>query len=191
MRAFFDAIDRYAEAGVDERRRIDADIWARYGVTRAVLALDMAEFSIAVRRDGVLSYLCRIRRMHAVTAPVVQAHGGEVIRFEADNLLAGFPDPNQALRAAIRIRRLMNEDALAQPVSIGLAHGRILLIPDADAHGDAVNTAFKLGEDVALSNEILASRDFVDALDPQHGCALEAQDIHIAGLRLDAFRVHA
>lgn len=191
MRAFFEVIDRYAQADADTRKTMEADIWQCYGVDRAVLALDMSQFSLSVRRDGILSYLCRIRRMHAVTEPVVLAHGGEVIKYEADNLLAAFADANQAISAAIEMRELMMNDASAQPVSIGLGYGRILLIPNSDAHGDAVNTAFKLGEDVAETGEILASSAFAEALDNQHRYELEPQQISIAGLQLDAFRVHA
>lgn len=191
MRAFFSAIDRYAEADDDTRTAVEADIWQRYGVDRALLALDMSEFSLSVQRDGVLSYLCRIRRMHAVTGPVVLQHGGEVVKYEADNLLAAFPDPNEAIKAAVAMRHLMMNDTRAQPVSIGLGYGRILLIPDTDAHGDAVNVAFKLGEDVALSGEILASREFAEALTAGHAYTLEPQQISVAGMHLHAFRVHA
>jgi len=189
MRAFFSVIDRYAEADAEARPAMEAEIWQRYGVDRALLALDMSEFSVSVRRDGVLSYLCRIRRMHAITEPVVRAHDGDVVKYEADNLLAAFTDADQAMRAAVAMRELMMNDPHAQPVSIGLAYGRILLIPDTDAHGDAVNTAFKLGEDVALTGEILASADFVAALGEAQSYTLEPQQISIAGLRLDAFRV--
>ncbi|MDB5972382.1 MAG: hypothetical protein JWQ90_4832 [Hydrocarboniphaga sp.] len=195
MQTFFATIDRYAEADDNSRQAMEADIWQRYGVDRAVLALDMSEFSLSVRRDGVLSYLCRIRRMHAITGPVVLEHGGEVIKYEADNLLAAFADANEAMKAAVEMRHLMMNDARAQPVSIGLAYGRILLIPNSDAHGDAVNTAFKLGEDLAETGEILASRPFAEALGTDHRSdhcyRLEPQDISIAGLRLDAFRVLA
>lgn len=191
MRAFFAVIDRYADADTETRKTMEAEIWQRYGVDRAVLALDMSEFSLSVRRDGVLSYLCRIRRMHAVTEPVVIEHGGEVIKYEADNLLAAFPDANEAMRAAVKMRHLMMNDTSAQPVSIGLSYGRILLIPNTDAHGDAVNTAFKLGEDVAETGEILASKAFAEALGSRHHYELEPQQISIAGLQLDAFRVHA
>ncbi|WP_428309822.1 hypothetical protein [Hydrocarboniphaga sp.] len=191
MQAFFAAIDRYSDADTETRETMEAEIWQRYGVMRAVLALDMSKFSVSVRRDGVLSYLCRIRRMHAVTAPVVVEHGGEVVKFEADNLLAAFADAKEAMKAAVKMRHLMMNDTRAQPVSIGLSYGRILLIANTDAHGDAVNTAFKLGEDVADTGEILASRAFADALGASHHYALEPQQISIAGLQLDAFRVHA
>ena len=191
MRAFFTEIDRYAQADEATRKTMEADIWQRYGVMRAVLALDMCHFSLSVRRDGVLSYLCRIRRMHAITEPVVIGHGGEVVKYEADNLLAAFADARQALKAAVAMRELMMNDSAAQPVSIGLGYGRILLIPHSDAHGDAVNTAFKLGEDVAEAGEILVSSAFAEALGTPQGYELEPQQITIAGLHLDAFRVHA
>jgi adenylate cyclase len=191
MRAFFSAIDRYADADAETRKNLETEIWQKYGVDRAVLALDMSQFSLSVRRDGVLSYLCRIRRMHAITEPVVLEHGGEVVKYEADNLLAVFTDANEALKAAVKMRALMTGDTRAQPVSIGLSYGRILLIPDSDAHGDAVNVSFKLGEDVAEAGEILASHEFTEALGADHRYELEPQQITIAGLHLDAFRVHA
>ena len=190
MKAFFAAIDHYAETPVDQRAAVEAAIWQRYGVDRAVLALDMSEFSLSVRRDGVLSYLCRIRRMHAVTEPVVTGHGGEVVKYEADNLLAVFPSAREALAAALEMRHLLMNDRLAQPVSIGLSYGRILLIPGYDSHGDATNVAFKLGEDVALTGEILASTEFVGALGEHPPASFEMQTITISGLKLDAYRVN-
>ncbi len=190
MKAFYAAIDRYADTPAEQRAAAEADIWQRYGVDRAVLALDMSEFSLSVRRDGVLSYLCRIRRMHAVTEPVVLEHGGEVVKYEADNMLAVFPDASQALMAALRMRHLLMNDTQAQPVSMGLSYGRILLIPGYDSHGDATNVAFKLGEDVALTGEILASAEFVGALGDNRPETLEVQTITISGLKLDAYRVN-
>lgn len=189
MRAFFAVIDRYAEAGAAERDALENDIWQLYGTDRAILALDMSEFSLTVRRDGILSYLCRIRRMHAITEPVVKDRGGEVVKYEADNLLAAFADADQALAAAVTMRERLLQDRLAQPVSIGLGFGRILLIPGVEAHGDAVNVAFKLGEDVAVTGEILASREFVEALREPASQMADPQNISIAGLQLQAYRI--
>jgi len=190
MRSFFAEIDRYADAVATQRASLEAAIWARYGRDRAMLALDMSDFSLSVRRDGVLSYLCRIRRMHAITAPLVARHGGEVVKYEADNLLAAFEQPRSALAAAIVIHQQMHADPQAQPVSIGLSYGRVLLIDGCDAHGDAVNTAFKLGEDVARRSEILACGHFIDAIGADHGHRIEARPSTIAGLQLDAWRIH-
>jgi class 3 adenylate cyclase len=189
MKAFYSEIDRYAAAHPSQQTAIEAEIWDRYGVNRAVLALDMSEFSLSVRRDGVLSYLCRIRRMHAITEPLVIAHGGQVVKYQADNMLAVFETPALALKAALAMRKALIEDIRAQPVSIGLCYGRVLLIPGIDSHGDATNVAFKLGEDVALAGEILASANFVRALEGNQFARLEAQTIHIAGLTLEAYRV--
>lgn len=189
MQAFHEHVDRYAVADAAQRAALEDEIWQRYGTDRAVLALDMSEFSLSVRRDGILSYLCRIRRMRALTEPVVLEHGGGIVKYEADNLLAEFPVAARALDAALVMRRLLLDDAQAQRVSIGLSFGRILLIPLEDAYGDAVNLAFKLGEDIAHAGEILASREFVDALGEPRPCGMELQTISIAGLRLEAYRI--
>lgn len=188
--AFFAIIDRYAQAAPEQRAALEADLWQRYGVDRAMLALDMAGFSLAVRRDGVVPYLCRIRRMHAITGPLVQSHRGAVIKYEADNLLAAFADADDALQAALAMRTALLAEQPPIVVSLGLSYGRVLEVPGWDAHGDAVNVAFKLGEDLAEAGETLASAEFVAALgDRRHTAGLEAQTLHVAGLSISAYRV--
>lgn len=75
---------------------------------KAVLALDMSGFTLGVRRDGILSYLCRIRRMQKLTLPIVVSHGGELVKHEADNLLAIFDEPERAVEAAVAFRIGLN-----------------------------------------------------------------------------------
>jgi len=55
VKAEFNAlVERLAGAGADEKRAIEATIWERFGVERAVMALDMSHFSLTVRRSGIL-----------------------------------------------------------------------------------------------------------------------------------------
>src|SRR3990172_2297959 len=104
MKTFYALIDRYTAADDRQRDAIQVEIWQRYGVVRAVLVLDMSSFTASVHRDGVLPYLSRIRQMHAVTAPIVAAFSGEVVKYQADDLLAVFPNATQALGAALSLR---------------------------------------------------------------------------------------
>lgn len=187
MQTFYALIDQYAAAAPWQREAIEAEIWQRYGVVRAVLVLDMCLFTASVHRDGVLPYLSRIRRMHAVTGPIVAAYSGEVVKYQADNLLAVFPDAAQALGAALSMRQRLLEGTPSQCVGIGLSYGRILLVPGWDSHGDATNLAFKLGEDVANSGEVLATADFIKALDASNTYHHEQRTLNIADLQLEVF----
>lgn len=189
MQNFYALIDQYAAAATGQREAIEAEIWQRYGVVRAVLVLDMCLFTASVHRDGVLPYLARIRRMHSVTAPIVAAYAGEVVKYQADNLLAVFPDAAQALDAALSMREQLLDETPTQCVGIGLAYGRILLVPGWDSHGDATNLAFKLGEDVASSGEILATTDFIKALDASNKYHHEQRTFTIADLQLEVFSI--
>ena len=63
MQAFLALVDRLNEARAEERARVEAEIWERFGVEQALLALDMSQFSLSVRRSGILPYLGLIRRM--------------------------------------------------------------------------------------------------------------------------------
>ena len=115
-----------------------------------------------MRRNGVLSHLCQIRRMQRLTEPIITGHDGEVLKYEADNLLAVFDDCGQAVAAAVAInlpawprRTRPRRKVPPLAVSIGVDFGTLLVLPGEDCFGDAVNVAHKLGEDVAGPGEIL------------------------------------
>src|SRR4051794_15560817 len=92
MKAFFALIDRLLTAAAESRSDIERFIWESYEREMAVLALDMSAFSLSVRRNGVISHLCHIRRMQLLTEPIVRENGGQVLKYEADNLLAVFDE---------------------------------------------------------------------------------------------------
>ena len=185
MKEFFSLIDRMDGAAPGDRAALERQLIKRYQRDKAVLALDMSGFSLSVRRDGIVSYLCCIRRMQLAMAPLIPAFGGQLVKFEADNLLAVFDDPGSAVAAAAAMTRAAREAALG--VAIGLDYGPVLLVPEQDCYGDAVNIAFKLGEDVARPGEILLTQGMAERLATLEG--LEALALSIGGLQIPAFRV--
>ena len=191
MQAFLALVDRLNDAAGDERARVEAQIWERFGVERAVLALDMSHFSLSVRRSGILPYLALIRRMHAVTRPIVERHGGAVVKYDADNMLASFPTVGEAASAALAINRAIVEGAERFSVSMGVDFGRFLLIDGAECYGDPVNVACKLGEDVADSHEVLLTAAARAQLDPSFPYALREQKVSVSGLEVHVFAVEA
>jgi len=184
MHTFFALIDRL-NAHPELKEQLEAQIWQNYGFNKAVLALDMSGFSLTVRRQGIIAYLAKIRKMQHCTQPLITQYQGELVKYSADNLMAIFDDCQQALLAAIAISQQCQQQDT--PVSIGLDFGRILLIPQQDCYGDAVNIAYKLGEDIADKNEVLISETFYQQLQKPNIVELEAQDIHISGLAFKAY----
>ena len=191
MQAFLALVDRLNEASADERARVEAEIWERFGVERALLSLDMSHFSLSVRRAGILPYLGLIRRMQAVTRPIVERHGGTVIKYDADNMIAAFDAADAAAAAALAINRSIREGGERFAVAMGIDFGRFLLIDGVDCYGDPVNVACKLGEDVAESGEVLLTAAARAHLDPGFPHALRKQVVSVSGLEVHVFAVEA
>ncbi|HEX5128514.1 MAG TPA: hypothetical protein VFV90_02150, partial [Usitatibacter sp.] len=148
---------------------------------------DMSQFSLSVRRSGILPYLGLIRRMQALTAPIVSRHGGAVIKYDADNMLATFPTVDAAAATALSVNRAIVEGGERFAVSIGIDFGRFLLVEGADCYGDTVNVACKLGEDVAESGEVLLTAAARARLDPAFPHALREQVVSVSGLEVHVF----
>ena len=147
------------DAAEQERKR--QGIWERFGTEGAVFISDMANFSVTSRMRGVCHFLKMIHRTREAVAPVVADNNGTVLKCEADNCYAFFEKPGDALRAAFDINSELFRRNQLTPLeehiylSIGIDWGRVLLIGDEDYFGDPVNTASKLGEDLASKAEIL------------------------------------
>jgi class 3 adenylate cyclase len=195
MKAFFALIDRLIAASPENRKDIERFIGESYQCEMAVLALDMSAFSLSVRRNGIVSHLCQIRRMQLLTEPVVEAHCGQLLKYEADNLLAVFDEAANAVAAAVAINHAV--DALPEwsattpklAVSIGIDWGPMLVLPGEDCFGDPVNVAHKLGEDIAGAGEILITERLRDRLGADPPYALAKANLSLAGWQLAAYRV--
>lgn len=195
MHAFLARIDELNRCAPDERGALERSIHAEFEVTRAVLALDMSNYSLFVRRGGILPHLCKIRRMQLLATPIIEGNSGELIKQSADNLLALFDTPDRAIQAAVAINHAIEfaqathgEEAILS-VGIGIDFGQLLRIPQGDCFGDCVNIAYKLGEDLARAGEILITETALSRLQHAAGFALEALDLSISGMELSAHRV--
>jgi class 3 adenylate cyclase len=184
-----DGLDPAARALAEERLRED------YETELAVLVVDLSGFSVRVRRGGIIPHLRRIRRMQALAVPVVAAAGGELVKCEADNILAVFPDARRAVEAALGIHDALAaspggpdpDDVLS--AGIGIDFGRFLYIPGQDAFGDAVNVAHKLGEDLARAGETLLTDETRRRLGDAPDLTAEPLAFSVSGLELTAHRV--
>lgn len=143
-------------------------IWDRYGTEGAVFISDMASFSSTSRKVGVCHFLKMIHRARQIIAPIIEANNGTLLKCDADNCYAFFKSPDDAIRASFRVNAALfkanDTFGLGEQIylSVGIDYGRVLLIGDVDFFGDPVNTASKLGEDLAVREEVLVTRRAIE-----------------------------
>lgn len=180
---------------VDERHRIEDSLWAEFGQEYAVFVLDMSGFSLLTRKYGIVHYLSMVRRMQMTTEPIVKSYGGFMIKYEADNCFAVFPDPLSAVHAAIamqhafRAENLLTSDDLDIHISCGIDYGKILVVGREDCFGDPVNRASKMGEDLAVAGEILITKEAMLMIPSEAGIKAREMNISISGLTVPAFMI--
>ncbi len=139
-------------------------IWEKFGTEGAVFISDMASFSSTSRKIGVCHFLKLIHRARQIIAPLVAKNNGLLLKCDADNCYAFFSNTDDAVRASFDINaelfRHNDEFSLAEQIylSVGIDYGRVLLVGDMDFFGDPVNTASKLGEDLAIKAETLVTK---------------------------------
>jgi adenylate cyclase len=147
-----------------EQESARVKIWDKYGVVGAVFISDMARFSSTSRKIGVCHFLKLIHRARQIIAPIIAANNGSLLKCDADNCYAFFVCTDDAIQASFDIDAALYESNEAHRmeeqiyVSVGIDFGRVLLIDDVDFYGNPVNTASKLGEDLAIKAETLVTR---------------------------------
>jgi class 3 adenylate cyclase len=175
-----------------KRRRIEEELWDKFGTIKAVLVMDLSRFSTLTQKYGIVYNLSMVRRMQIVSRPIIEQAGGEIVKYEADNCFAMFDDVLSAVRASVAMNHAFDEMNLYTQeefnirVGIGIDYGEVLLIGGPDYFGMAVNRASKLGEDVANSGEILITKTAFDILPADAGIEAKPLELSISGLKLDA-----
>jgi class 3 adenylate cyclase len=161
---FDDLIAQFSdEPDPAKAEEIRQGIWDKYGTEGAVFISDMASFSSTSRKLGVCHFLKMIHRARQIVAPVVEGNNGILLKCDADNCYAFFEKPDDAIKASFDVNAALFElnDGFGMGeqiyLSVGIDYGRVLLIGDVEFFGDPVNTASKLGEDLAIREEVLVT----------------------------------
>lgn len=156
------------ESDPEKAEEVRQRIWDKFGTKGAVFISDMASFSSTSRKVGVCHFLKMIHRTRQIVAPVIEANRGVLLKCDADNCYAFFKSADDAIRASFDVNGALfqanDRFDLGEQVnlSVGIDFGRVLLIGDIEFFGDPVNTASKLGEDLATRNEILVTRRAIE-----------------------------
>jgi class 3 adenylate cyclase len=195
-RKFHDQLLLYSQTeDLEQRRQIEDSLWSEYGAEFAVFVLDMSGFSLLTRKYGIVHYLSMVGRMQLTTEPIVKSYGGSMIKYEADNCFAVFPDPLSAVNAAVAMQHafvasnLLTSDDLDIHISCGIDFGKLLVIEHEDCFGDPVNRASKMGEDIAAAGEILITGDALAMIPIQAGIRSREISVSISGIVLPAFAI--
>ena len=127
---------------------------------------DLSGFSRRVAEFGIIHFLQTIYESERLLIPVIDAHDGFVLKTEGDSLLVIFRNAHKALQCSLAMQQVLrdyNRDRLDEEkvlLCVGLGHGRMLRIGDADVFSSEVNASSKLGEDLAKAGEILVTGAF-------------------------------
>ncbi|MFP5353293.1 MAG: adenylate/guanylate cyclase domain-containing protein [Actinomycetota bacterium] len=161
---------------------------------RTVMILDMSGFTRMTQEGNLIAYLLMINQMKRLALPCVEEAGGILVKAEHDNLTCLFDDVPAALEASRQITSRLESANVVLPterelyVSIGIGHGTILNVGNADIYGDEVNLASKLGEDIAEKGDILLTARAYDQVKDQD-IELKKETISISGIRADYYRL--
>jgi class 3 adenylate cyclase len=167
-----------------------------FGQEKAVLVLDMSGFSRTTQRYGIVSFLLMIHKMHLIVKPCIAAHGGLLVKAEADNLFCLFDTVTTAVCASLEIIQRLDAANNVLPeeqdlyVSIGIGYGQMLNIEDVDLFGCEVNLASKLGEDIGRMGEVLLTEAAHAALQEPE-LETRQENIDISGMSLSYFIVQS
>jgi len=178
----------------NQRERIVAEIDQQFRCSVAILVIDSCGFSRTVRSAGIIHFLALLERLERLIVPIIAATGGRLLRREADNIFAVFPDAAAATTAAAAIIRDVDVANGPLPagdeiyVSAGVGFGEVLAVGADDLFGDQMNLASKLGEDLAQKSEILLTLAAYAAL-ADSSWQFEEANFSVSGLDLTAYRL--
>jgi adenylate cyclase len=175
---------------------VDARIRETFSETHAIMVMDMSGFSRLTIAYGIIHFLAMIHRMQQVVRPAVEENGGELIKWEADNAFAIFPDVERAIEAVVDIMKRFSAVNTMLPEEMdmygkfGIGYGEVLIVGREDLYGSEVNLASKLGEDLAARDEILLTAAAFSRVDPQARNYAEMR-MFVSGLDLIVHKVES
>lgn len=149
-----------------ERKELDRMLQTEYTRDVTLMFTDIVGSTSFFERRGDIEGRTMIQEHNDLLFPVVQRHGGTVLRTIGDAIMAVFPTPEEGVRSAIDMQRTLCERNKTQRkedhirVRIGVNYGKGIL-QDGDVYGDMVNVAARV-ESLADGDQILISRSVYD-----------------------------
>ncbi|WP_411351726.1 DUF427 domain-containing protein [Leisingera aquaemixtae] len=187
-----------------EIRRGDGD-----EINAAIMFCDLRGSTRLEEQLGRQDYIALLNQFFETASTIVHDHGGEVLKFIGDAVLAVFPagsDPEQARTQALNSARAIvarleeiagEEDGHRCEAAIGIAYGRVTYGNvgsrerlDFTVIGQAANIAARLGDyGKTVNHPVVVSCDILS--DPSHGIPLGAVSLHNVSQPVTCFAIPA
>ena len=140
------------------------------GIYRHIGFADLVAFSTLVRRSTERELSEMVKRFEMLSADVVTAHGGRIVKTVGDEILFSNRNAAPAAATAIDLVEAIAEDELLPDVRVGLAAGRVM--PKlGDVFGNTVNRASRLTA-IAHPGSVLVDDVVAESLHDVTGFAL-------------------
>ena len=147
----------------------------------AVLFTDIVGSSKFFQSQGDLAGRKMLGRHQDMASPAINKHGGFVVKFLGDSVMAYFFDAREALKSAIRIqqkfqqfnKKKTSEEQIHIRICIHFGDG---IVEEKDIFGDVVNMAAKFLP-MANGDQILISQEVWDQVQGLSPIRLESIDI--------------
>lgn len=154
------------------RQEIDALIEKRFTKKITILFSDIVDSTAYFDVHGDIEGKAMLQRSREMSCPLVERHGGRIIKTMGDSIMATFPDPSAAVRASIQMQKALDRHNRGRAkkqeihIRIGINSGPCLVEED-DIYGDAVNVAARIHY-FAKGDEILCSESVYSVVSPVH-----------------------
>ncbi len=179
--------------GSKDRAGVDAAIEAGGARELTILMADSSGFTRRTHAYGILQFLAVMTHCYDRLIPLLEKRDGICLSHNADNILAVFGRPADAVQAAVDMNRWLAKHNKGKPdaqrfnICIGVHYGRIIRLKDG-VFGEPVNLAAKIGEDMADKDEILVTREVWERLAKQFSGAY-ARTTPVGGRMVELYRI--
>jgi adenylate cyclase len=134
------------------RERQARRIRSRFVKEATLFCSDMSGFSRICKAEGILHFLALLKTMQSIMLPILESHGGELVKVAADNLFVVFDSPTAAMEATFKCFAAAKAYSKGRTknnsiqISAGLATGPMWIVRGVDVFGNTANMAFALGQ---------------------------------------------
>lgn len=157
------------DAYLRQREAMESAFADKFQRTLTVMFTDLKGSTAIAEKHGDLVHRSVIQRHNDILFPAIKEHHGTLVKSIGDGTLSYFESALDAVRAAVRIQKGIDElnrsGKFPMPVllRVGLHTGKCILEKN-DIFGDTVNTASRF-ESSAGASEIYLSEDTYNALE--------------------------
>ena len=156
------------EAFLEQRAHLEAMMDKKFTRVLTVMFTDLKGSTTIAETEGDMVSRMLVKRQNDILLPAIKDNNGVFVKSIGDGTLSHFENAQDAVRAAVRIQKGMDELNMSKtfrtPVlmRIGMHTGKCIVEKD-DIAGDVVNTASRF-ESSATPGDIYMSEDTYNAM---------------------------